>query len=78
MKSADRSLMATTLRGRILRPPLRGGGQPALARRFALHLARRQTTAAPASAEENSIPLGKDRGHIATAKGESIAFFDRE
>lgn len=32
----------------------------------------------PAATEENSIPLGNDKGHISKAENESLAFFDRE
>ena len=65
------------LRGRILSLPLQHAARPVLAQQLAFRPVRWHTTALPASAEETSIPLGKDRGHIATAKGESLAFFDR-
>lgn len=58
-------------------PPLRRAARPVLAQRIQ-RPARWQTTAAPASAEATSIPLGKDMGHISKAEGESLAFFDRE
>ena len=63
------------LRGRILCPPLRA--RPVLARP-ALSSLRWQATAAPTATEENSIPLGNDKGHISKAENESLAFFDRE
>lgn len=64
------------LRGRILCPPLRA--RPILAARPALSSPRWQSATAPTAAEENSIPLGNDKGHISKAENESLAFFDRE
>lgn len=63
------------LRGRILCPPLRA--HPILPRP-ALCSPRWQSAAAPATTEENSIPLGNDKGHISKAENESLAFIDRE
>lgn len=69
------------LRGRILCPSLRARPilhQPALASPPSPPSPRWQSTAAPATTEENNIPLGNDKGHISKAENESLAFFDRE
>ena len=76
------SLTAMMLRGRVIAPPLRRAHHPVFARPLLAHQlvlrSKWHTTAVPTSAEETSIPLGNDKGHISKAEGESIAFFDRE